>query len=204
MTTPGQEAMATLLEAAAQGSSASTPGEEPLDAEAPTRRPQPKTLVAGIGNIFLGDDGFGVEVVRRLEGVSMPEGVKVTDFGIRGIHLAYELMNEYDTLVLVDALPRGEAPGTITLFEPEIEIESEETRTPMMDAHGMDPATVLGMLADLGGKVDRIVIVGCEPATVEEQMGLSAPVAAAVDEALAVVMRVVTEASTYAREEGSS
>jgi hydrogenase maturation protease len=204
MTTPGQEAMATLLEAAAQGSSASTPGEQPLDAEAPTRRPQPKTLVAGIGNIFLGDDGFGVEVVRRLEGVSMPEGVKVTDFGIRGIHLAYELMNEYDTLVLVDALPRGEAPGTITLFEPEIEIESEETRTPMMDAHGMDPATVLGMLADLGGKVDRIVIVGCEPATVEEQMGLSAPVAAAVDEALAVVMRVVTEASTYAREEGSS
>lgn len=203
MTTPGQEAMATLLEAA-QGLPAPEPGDESIGAPTKTRPRQPKTLVAGIGNIFLGDDGFGVEVVRRLEGVPMPEGVKVTDFGIRGIHLAYELMNEYDTLVLVDALPRGEAPGTITLFEPEIEIGPEEARTPMMDAHGMDPATVLGMLADLGGKIDRVVIVGCEPATVEEQMGLSGPVAAAVDEALELVMRVVTEASTYAREEGSS
>ncbi len=185
--------MAALLEAAS-GSPAAQPEAGP--------RP-PKTLLAGIGNIFLGDDGFGVEVVRRLEGVPMPDGVKVTDFGIRGIHLAYELMNGYDTLVLVDALPRGEAPGTITLFEPEIEIEPEASRTPMMDAHGMDPATVLGMLADLGGKVGRIVIVGCEPATVEEQMGLSEPVAAAVDEALDVVMKVVKEASTYAREGGS-
>ncbi len=163
-----------------------------------------KVLVAGIGNIFLGDDGFGVEVVRRLEGKPMPEGVRVIDFGIRGIHLAYELMNGYDTLVLVDALPRGEEPGTVTLFEPEIEIESEETRQPMMDAHGMDPATVLGMLSDLGGKVDRILLVGCEPSTVEEQMGLSEPVAAALDEAVAVVMRLITEASSDAREEGSS
>lgn len=197
MSTPGQDAVSALMEAARVA--AGTAPEDPSAA-----RGVPRVLVAGIGNIFLGDDGFGVEVVRRLAGTAMPEGVKVTDFGIRGIHLAYELLNGYDILVLVDALPRGEEPGTVTLFEPEIEIGPEETRMPLMDAHGMDPATVLGMLADLGGKVERIVLVGCEPATVEEQMGLSEPVAAAVDEAVAVVMKLVTEASTYAREEGSS
>ncbi len=195
MTSPGQDAASSLLDIAL----ANTPDEPEADGAR-----HAKVLVAGIGNIFLGDDAFGVEVVRRLEGKPMPDGVKVVDFGIRGIHLAYELMNDYDTLILVDALPRGEAPGTVTLFEPEIEIESEETRQPMMDAHGMDPATVLGMLADLGGKVNRIVLVGCEPATVEEQMGLSEPVAAALDEAVAVVMRLITEASGDAREEGSS
>ncbi|MGH9131171.1 MAG: hydrogenase maturation protease [Acidimicrobiales bacterium] len=199
MSSPGQEAASSLLEIAMANSPTSGDGRSATGAP----RTQ-KVLVAGIGNIFLGDDGFGVEVVRRLEGKPMPEGVRVIDFGIRGIHLAYELMNGYDTLVLVDALPRGEEPGTVTLFEPEIEIESEETRQPMMDAHGMDPATVLGMLSDLGGKVDRILLVGCEPSTVEEQMGLSEPVAAALDEAVAVVMRLITEASSDAREEGSS
>lgn len=194
MSSPGQEAVVSLLDIALANTG------EPAGSGSSAN----KVLVAGIGNVFLGDDGFGVEVVRRLEGKPMPEGVKLVDFGIRGIHLAYELMNGYDTLVLIDALKRGEEPGTVTLFEPEIEIESEETRMPMMDAHGMDPATVLGMLADLGGKVNRIVLVGCEPATVEEQMGLSEPVVAALDEAVAVVMRLITEASSGAREEGSS
>ena len=140
-----------------------------------------KTLVAGIGNIFFGDDGFGVEVARRLG---------VADYGIRGIHLAYDLLDGYDALVLIDALPMGEPPGTVCLFEPDIDgLEP----APAVEGHSMSPAVVLGLLRSLGGEVPQVLIVGCEPLSVAEGMGLSAPVAAAVEPAVEVVRRVVAD-----------
>jgi hydrogenase maturation protease len=146
-----------------------------------------RTLVAGIGNIFFRDDAFGVEVAGRLVGRPLPEGVRVEDFGIRGVHLAYELLEGYDTLVLVDALSTGEEPGTVSVFEPSL----DDLPGAAMDAHTMDPGTVLATLAGLGGRVERVLIVGCEPAAVDEGMGLSAPVAAAVDVAAQTVMDLV-------------
>ncbi len=139
-----------------------------------------KVLVAGIGNIFFGDDGFGVEVANRLSNVAVPAGVRVTDFGIRGVHLAYELLDGYDVLILVDALPMHEAPGTVALFEPEIAAASETPEwgndaPPTLEAHSMSPAVVLHMLAGLGGTVGRVVVVGCEPGQLEDGIGLSEP-----------------------------
>jgi len=146
-----------------------------------------RTLVAGIGNIFFGDDAFGVEVAGRLAGRAMPEGVRVGDFGIRSVHLAYELLDGYDTLVLVDTLETGEAPGTVSVFEPSL----DDLPAATMDAHTMDPATVLATLAGLGGEVGHVLIVGCEPEDIDEGMGLSQPVAAAIDIAAETVMDLV-------------
>jgi hydrogenase maturation protease len=146
-----------------------------------------RTLVAGIGNIFFRDDAFGVEVAGRLVGRLLPDGVRVEDFGIRGVHLAYELLDGYDTLVLVDALSTGEAPGTVSVFEPSL----DDLPGAAMDAHTMDPGTVLATLAGLGGRVEQVLIVGCEPEAIDEGMGLSAPVAAAVDVAAQTVMDLV-------------
>jgi hydrogenase maturation protease len=159
-----------------------------------------RTLVAGCGNIFLGDDGFGVEVARRLAESPMPEGIKVADFGIRGVHLAYELLDGYDTAILVDATPRGEAPGTITVLEPEVDSQgrvarARDAQAPLIDAHGMAPHEVLELLAALGGTVGRLLVVGCEPAEVTEHMGLSAPVSAAVDDAVRVIRELVADGS---------
>jgi hydrogenase maturation protease len=156
-----------------------------------------RVLVAGVGNIFLGDDGFGVEVAGRLAAEPMPDGVKVADFGIRGVHLAYELLDGYDALVLIDAVPRGDAPGTLYVIEPDLDAiqPSGMGGGPVMDAHGMDPESVLGLLLTLGGRVDHIRVLGCEPADVSEQMGLSAPVAGAVDEAVRVARRLAEEAA---------
>ncbi len=149
-----------------------------------------RVLVAGIGNIFHSDDGFGSEVARRLltEPDPLPEGVKVTDFGIRGIHLAYELLDGYDLVVLVDALPRGEEPGTVSLLQPEIDLDT----APPLDAHRMDPRAVLATVAGMGGEVGRLLLVGCEPADVEERIGLSPAVAAAVDRAADLVDDLVS------------
>jgi hydrogenase maturation protease len=168
-----------------------------------------KVLVAGIGNIFFSDDGFGVEVANRLRGREMPPGVKVEEFGIRGIHLAYELLDGYDALVLIDALPMGEAPGTVALIEPDppepvAEQEWGDDVAPTLDAHGMSPAVVLSMLAGLGGTVGRIVVVGCQPAELEDGIGLSAVVAAAVDPAVAAVFEVLNEICVSAEKETSS
>ncbi len=149
-----------------------------------------RLLVAGVGNIFLGDDGFGCEVARRLAGQPCPAGVRVADFGIRGLHLAYELLDDYATAILVDAAPRGGAPGTLYVIEPEP--FSGGAGAPL-DAHGFDPVAVLAMVTALGGQVGRVLVVGCEPATVEEGIGLSPPVAAAVDEAVRVVRDLVAE-----------
>jgi hydrogenase maturation protease len=154
-----------------------------------------KILVAGIGNIFLGDDGFGVEVANRLAALPWPEGVIVADFGIRGVHLAYELLDSYDALVLIDAVPMGDVPGTIAVVEPDLEslAGAGDDAAPAIDAHSMNPGVVLGMLAGLGGHVGRIVIVGCQPAVLEEGIGLSAPVAAAVEPAVEAVCELVAE-----------
>ena len=160
-----------------------------------------RILVAGVGNIFLGDDGFGCEVARRLESESWPDGVHVADYGIRGVHLAYQLLEGYDTLILIDAARRGETPGTLFVIEPDFGDPENLERTEsgfMLDAHSMDPEMVLGILADLGGKVERVVIVGCEPADVDERMGLSSPVAGAVDAGAGAVRVLIARVRTGA------
>ncbi len=154
-------------------------------------------LVAGIGNIFQSDDGFGSEVARLLLAGPVPEGVKIVDFGIRGVHLAYELLDGYDAAILVDATSQGGDPGTIYVIEPDVDaIETENglAEAGIVDAHGMDPASVLALLRSLGGHVDRLLVVGCEPADVEDGMGLSEPVAGAVEEACRVVRELVDHA----------
>lgn len=148
-----------------------------------------RMLVAGIGNVFFGDDGFGVEVARRLASAEMPPDVRVVDFGIRGVHLAYELLDGWEDVVLIDAVARGHAPGTVCVIEPEVEA-SEAT---VADAHGLDPATVLALVRRLGGTLPRIRIVACEPAVTAEGMELSPAVAAAVDRAADVVRALATE-----------
>ena len=150
-----------------------------------------RMLVAGIGNIFLQDDGFGVEVVKRLAGESLPEWVRVADFGIRGVHLAYEMLDgDYDAVILVDAASRGEEPGTVYLIEPDI--ETIDTRQPVsLDAHGMDPQVVLQTIKTLGGMRGRLYIVGCEPLETEEGIGLSSPVARGVEDAIKLVHNIV-------------
>ena len=158
-----------------------------------------RALVAGIGNIFFADDGFGVEVARRLDDRELPAGVQVADFGIRGIHLAYELLNGYDLLVLVDAMPLGERPGTVAVVEVEVEAPDAEPHGGL-DAHTMTPATVLANLERLGGHVERIVVVACQPAAIEEGIGLSPAVAAAVDGAADVVLYVLNGSFVNRRE----
>ncbi len=149
-----------------------------------------RVLVAGIGNIFLGDDGFGVEVAQRLASRPQPQDVKVTDFGIRGLHLALELMEGYDLVVLVDAVRRGDPPGTVSVIEPDTGDLGGEGSP---DAHDMDPVTVLRLLADMGGEVERLLLVAGEVAETDEQIGLSEPMAAAVGEAVQVVEQLVAE-----------
>jgi hydrogenase maturation protease len=151
-----------------------------------------RVLVAGIGNVFLGDDGFGVEVVGRLDAGSLPDSVDVADYGIRGVHLAYELLDgAYDSVILVDAVPTGEAPGTVSVLEVDpagVRSETRDAPAPVpIDGHGMTPTAVLALLANLGGVVDRVLVVGCEPAVVEERMALSDVVRASVDEAAGLV-----------------
>ncbi len=147
-----------------------------------------RTLVAGIGNIFLGDDGFGSEVASRIDRSTLPGSVEVLDAGISGVHLAYQLLDGYDRLVLIDALPLGEPPGTVAVFRPDLDDVDEGP----VDAHGLDPASVLRMVRQLGGTPGDVLVVGCEPATLDEGMGLSAAVAGAVDEAVRVVTDLVT------------
>jgi len=146
-----------------------------------------KVLVAGVGNIFLGDDGFGVEVARRLAKLDLPDGVAVGDYGISGMHLAYDLADGVETAILIDAMPRGGEPGTVYVVEP----ERRAAHVPVIDGHGMQPDVVLGLLKALGADVGRVLIVGCEPATAEPGMELSAPVAAAVDDAVRIVLKLI-------------
>ncbi|MGV9264094.1 hydrogenase maturation protease [Kitasatospora sp. NPDC003701] len=161
-----------------------------------------RVLVAGVGNIFLGDDGFGVETVRRLAGHPLPPDVELVDIGVRGVHLAYQLLDGYRTLVLVDATARGGEPGTVYL----IEADAGPVESPVLDGHRMGPDAVLALLATLaagtgGSPPGRVLVVGCEPASLEEGIGLSAPVAAAVEEAVGVVLRIVGADAQAQREE---
>jgi hydrogenase maturation protease len=148
---------------------------------------QHRVLVAGVGNIFLGDDGFGVEVARRLAGADLPEWVQVADFGIKGVHLAFELLDAaYETTILVDATPRGGTPGTVYLIEPDLAAVPAAVSA---DGHGVGPEAVFALLRSLGGSPGRVRVVGCEPLCIEEELGLSAPVEAAVDRAIALIAR---------------
>ncbi|HEV7935838.1 MAG TPA: hydrogenase maturation protease [Actinomadura sp.] len=146
-----------------------------------------KILVAGVGNVFLGDDGFGVEVARRLAETELPPGVDVGDFGIRGIHLAYEL-GDYDTTILVDAASRGGPPGTLYALELD-EGEPQE----LIDAHGITPDAVLDLVKVVGGRAGRVLLVGCEPADVSPGMELSQIVTAAVEPAARLVRELIQE-----------
>ncbi len=148
-----------------------------------------RILVAGIGNIFLGDDGFGSEVVRSA-GIPGDGGdVRVTDYGIRGMHLAYDLLDGWDTLVLVDAVPSRGNPGALHVFQADCEREADTL--PGLDAHSMDPAAVFASLRALGGTPPYTVVVGCEAGSVEEGIGLSEPVARAVPRAARAVAEIV-------------
>ena len=147
-----------------------------------------RILVAGIGNIFLGDDGFGSEVIRRVVGQATASDVHVVDYGIRGMHLAYDLLEEWRALVLVDALPNRGAPGTLHVFEVDHETLSP---TAGLEAHSMDPAAVFATLTALGGKAPQTIVIGCEVENIDEGMGLSEPVAAAVPGAVAAINDVL-------------
>lgn len=153
-------------------------------------------LIAGIGNVFLADDGFGVEVANRLASKLFPSGVRVADFGIRGFDLAYALMEGYETTILVDAYPGGGDPGSLFVVEPDFEeLNSEVAQPGAIEPHAMNPLAVLRMATNMGGQLKRVLLVGCVPATLgpeEGQMGLSEPVAAAVDEAAKLVESLVT------------
>lgn len=151
-------------------------------------------LVAGIGNIFLADDGFGVEVAQRLARRALPAGVRVADFGIRGYDLAYALVAGADRTILIDAAPRGEAPGTVYVIAPDLDALGGTTEPAMLDAHDMNPLHVLRLARSLGATLHDVLVVGCEPATLgpdEGQMGLSEPVEAAVDRAVTVVESLI-------------
>jgi hydrogenase maturation protease len=152
-------------------------------------------LVAGIGNIFQTDDAFGVEVAQRLATRTLPPGARVEDFGIRGVHLAYELLEGYHGLVLIDAVRIGEGAGTLAVIAPEARREpmTGDDMAPVVDAHTMNPEVVLNTLARLGGSVEKIFIVGCQPADLQEGMGLTPAVAAAVDDAVEMCCQLVSE-----------
>jgi hydrogenase maturation protease len=160
-----------------------------------------RILVAGVGNIFLGDDGFGVEVARRLGRISLPDGVTVADFGIRGVHLAYQLLDDFELVVLVDAVSRGGAPGTVYVIEPEVDGSlgggSEES---IADAHDMILDHVFAQVRTLGGKLGRILIVGCEAEDTSERIGLSSSVQSAVDEAVRVIVELIDPSRSTAVE----
>jgi hydrogenase maturation protease len=163
-----------------------------------------RILIVGIGNIFLGDDGFGVEVARRLMNSTYPPGIQVSDFGIRGVDLAYTLLDDYDTLILIDATPRGGVPGTLYLIEPDLSgFDSEkgaEAGRNALDAHSMDPVKVLAFARTLGASPCQTFLVGCEPVPfasgeyyAEMQAGLSEPVQAALDDAVKMVNSLVEQ-----------
>lgn len=153
---------------------------------------QARILVAGIGNIFLGDDGFGCAVVRELAQQELPAGVKLLDYGIRGLDLAYALLEPYDFVIFVDAISHGEAPGTIYMLQALASCDTSAT----LDPHSMQPAHLLAMARSLGEVRAEIYIVGCEPLDfgdeLEGRMSLSAPVASAVPEGARAVLDLLS------------
>jgi hydrogenase maturation protease len=161
--------------------------------------PPKQILIAGIGNIFFGDDAFGCEVAQRLWRSQWPDGIQVRDFGIRGIDLAYALMEPFDHVILIDAVPRGGAPGTLYVIEPNVpdpSVHAPETQS-LWDAHTMDPVKVLRLAQSMGAKIDHVLIVGCEPSPLdsddEMQSALTAPVEQAIAQVAELVKSIVTQ-----------
>lgn len=158
----------------------------------------PRVLVAGIGNIFLGDDGFGPEVVRRIAQRGEPagmDGVRVVDYGIRGMHLAYDLLEDWDMVLLVDALPDRGEPGRLEVLELTA-ARASETR---LDSHAMDPATVIASLAALGGRLPLTFLVGAQARDVDERIGLTSEMMAVLDSAVAVIDELLCKATELTR-----
>jgi hydrogenase maturation protease len=163
---------------------------------------RPRILVACVGNIFHGDDGFGVEVARRLAGRALPAGALVKDFGIRSFDLAIALLEACELTILVDACPRGGEAGTVYLLEPDLSkakpAGGDTTTSAPVDMHSMNPMSALRIVASMGGAPGRILVVGCEPAELgsdeEGKLGLSAAVQQAVDEAVDLIETVVSKA----------
>lgn len=171
---------------------------EPLPREEQPKKDvmqKPRILVAGIGNIFLGDDGFGVEVAQQLARCDFPASVRVADFGIRGFDLAYALQDGYETTILIDAFPHGQAQGTVSVVEPDLnDPASSLPQANFVEPHAMNPMNVLRMATAMHGPLKRVLLVGCEPATFggdNGQMSLSDPVRAAVNEAVRLVKNLV-------------
>ena len=167
----------------------------------------PRILIAGVGNIFLGDDGFGVEVVKELRQRELPTSVRVVDFGIRGLDLTYALLDGYDAVILIDAVQRGNEPGHLSVLEPDEESQKSKDRGRELgdrkrevevipQGHNLDPASVLRLAAAMGSRIQRLLVVGCEPTPLDEfdgmSMSLSDPVLAAVPEAVVLVESLVT------------
>jgi hydrogenase maturation protease len=155
-----------------------------------------RALIAGLGNIFEGDDGFGVEVARALSATQWPDGVELRDYGIRGVHLAYQLLEAYDLVVIVDAVQRGGEPGTIYVIEHAADEGAPEPAqdAPVLDAHDLAPDGVLALVPMLGGTLGRVMVIGCEPATITPAIGLSQPVAGNVEKAAQIVTEIVLKA----------
>lgn len=170
---------------------------EPLpkdENEIPATAQKPRILIAGIGNIFLGDDGFGVEVVRRLAFCQLPADVRVVDFGIRGLDLTYALQDGYETTILVDVCPHSEEPGTVYVIEPNLDSAGDGADQSVVDAHSMNPMKVIRLARAMNAPIKRMLLVGCEPETLggeEGAMGLSASVEAAVDVAVQQISSLV-------------
>ncbi len=162
------------------------PDQPPTQLQTPRKTARRQILVAGIGNIFLGDDAFGVEVVNRLMLRGLPNGVRCVDFGVRGLDLAYALQDGYETTILIDAYPHGQPPGTVSVVEPDPK-DFTTAAGQFVEPHGMHPLNVLRMAHAMNGSLNRVLLVGCEPAFLggdEGFMGLSQPVEAAVEEAV--------------------
>lgn len=160
---------------------------------------EPRVLIAGIGNIFFGDDAFGSDVARRLLQHTWPENIEVADFGIRSIDLVYALLDGYDVTILIDAASRGGPPGTLYVIEPDLTDDQLPTHT-QLDGHKMDPLAVLAAAKQMGGQLNRVLLVGCEPEHLgnedEGHLGLSKPVEAALDEAVRIVESLVARFTT--------
>jgi hydrogenase maturation protease len=153
-----------------------------------------RILVAGVGNIFQGDDGFGSEVARRLAGRALPEGVRVADFGIRGFDLAYAMMEPWELVILVDTVARGGAPGTLYVIEPDKAAIGDDTRN--IETHGMTPLRAIELVKELGGSPPPMLVVGCEPGELggeDGHMGLSPAVEEAVEAAIAIIENKLAE-----------
>ena len=153
-----------------------------------------RTLVAGVGNVFQRDDAFGVEVIRLLADRPQPTGVEIADFGIRGVHLVYELLDGCDLFVLVDAAQRGYEPGTVTVLEVEPGDVARQRTAPsagVLDAHGLAPDEIFAMLASMGNRPGRSLVVACEPADVSAGMGLSDQVREALPHAVRAVETIL-------------